>query len=447
MGRNEATLPTHPARSETKKGTDKEPTRNRQVTDATQSGTRTLTMLRTKQLLFVGLLGLLLGLLLLSAQVRAGDDDEKFCCRENTAVCQACLDDKSVRKFCKKDKNRDVPGCPFAGCCRVFDAACLACEDDKSVRKYCKKDKNRDIPGCEKFYVGFTPSPCCLSGHCNENACNGLSFEEGGRGDFSAKCISCDLGISVEEFCRTKQPEGKTMEGCEKYSNCCQAIEAKCESCKQGLSEKEYCEKSPSTSGCEKYNCCRANNIKCLSCAEGISEEEYCKKNPSFGGCEKYRNCCQAVEAKCEACKQGISEEEFCKKAPSTFFGPVQGCEKYNCCRANNIKCLSCAEGISEEEYCRKNPTFGGCEQYNCCQAVEAKCEAGKQGISEEQYCRKNPQNFLGTPGCEKYTTPPDNNCCQAVEARCEACKEGISEEEYCNRDPFLQVAPMASGL
>jgi len=117
----------------------------------------------------------------------------------------------------------------------------------------------------------------------------------------------------------------------------------------------------------------------------------------------------------------------------------VQGCEKYNCCRANNIKCLSCAEGISEEEYCKKNPSFGGCEKYrNCCQAVEAKCEACKQGISEEEFCRKNPQNFLGTPGCEKYTTPPDNNCCQAVEARCEACKEGISEEEYCNRDPFF---------
>ena len=326
-----------------------------------------MTMLRTKQLLFVGLLGLFLGLLLLSAQVRAGDDDEKFCCRENTAECQACLDDKSVRKFCKKDKNRDVPGCPFAGCCRANTAECLACVDDRSVRKFCKKDKNRDIPGCEKFHDGFTPRPCCLSGHCNEKACNGLTYEEGGRGDFSAKCISCDLGISEEEFCKKEElkPDGL----------------------------------DPSVSGCKKYG----------------------------------NNCCQAIEAKCESCKQGLSEKEYCEKNPST-----SGCEKYNCCRANNAKCLSCAEGISEEEYCRKNPSFGGCEQYNCCQAVEAKCEACKQGISEEQYCRKNPQNFLGTPGCEKYQTPPENNCCQAVEARCEACKEGISEEEYCNRDPFF---------
>merc|ERR1712091_701562 len=234
-----------------------------------------------------------------------------------------------------------------------------SCKQGLSEEEYCKNaptDFFGAVQGCEKYHNGYQPRPCCLSGHCNKNACNGLTYEEGGRGDFSAKCISCDLGISVEEFCRTKQPEGKTMEGCEKYSNCCQAIEAKCESCKQGL-----------------------------------SEEEYCKKNPSFGGCEKYRNCCQAVEAKCEACKQGISEEEFCKKAPSTFFGPVQGCEKYNCRRANNIKCLSCAEGISEEEYCRKNPTFGGCEQYNCCQAVEAKCEACKEGISEEEYCNRDP--------------------------------------------------------
>ena len=367
-------------------------------------------MLRTKQLLFVGLLGLLLGLLLLSAQVRAGDDDEKFCCRENTAVCQACLDDKSVRKFCKKDKNRDVPGCPFAGCCRVFNAACLACEDDKSVRKYCKKDKNRDIPGCEKFYVGFTPSPCCLSGHCNENACNGLSFEEGGRGDFSAKCISCDLGISVEEFCRTKQPEGKTMEGCEKYSNCCQAIEAKCESCKQGLSEKEYCEKNPSTSGCEKYNCCRANNAKCLSCAEGISEEEYCKKNPSTGGCEKY-NCCRANNAKCNSCKEGISEEEYCKKSlPSV----PPGCKREGCCKSFTARCRACHRGESVEAFCKnrpkvpgcernfrdckKDPSASGCKWFSCCKKFTSKCVACSKGISEEDFCRRSP-NFKG---CEK---------------------------------------------
>merc|ERR1711959_75273 len=217
---------------------------NRQVTDPTQSGTRTLTMLRSKQLLFVGFLGLFLGLLLLSAQVRAGDDDEKFCCRENTAECQACLDDKSVRNFCKKDKNRDVPGCPFAGCCRAFTADCLACVDDKSVRKFCKKDKNRDIPGCEKYHNGYEPRPCCLSGHCKD--CSGLTYEQGGRGDFSAKCLSCDVGVSEEEFCKdpaNRQTDGKLIPGCEKY-NCCRANNAQCLSCAAGLSEKEYCEKN-----------------------------------------------------------------------------------------------------------------------------------------------------------------------------------------------------------
>merc|ERR1711937_866239 len=71
-----------------------------------------------------------------------------------------------------------------------------------------------------------------------------------------------------------------------------------------------------------------------------------------------------------------------------------------------------------------------------CCQAYNAKCLSCAEGISEEQFCRKNPRNFLGTPGCEKYTTPPDNNCCQAYNAKCESCKQGISEEEYCKKNP-----------
>merc|ERR1711887_345146 len=110
------------------------------------------------------------------------------------------------------------------------------------------------------------------------------------------------------------------------------------------------------------------------------------------------------------------------------------------CCSAYDAQCESCKQGLSEEEYCRKRPYVPGCRDIgsNCCRGNNAQCLSCKQGISEEQYCRKNPQNFLGTPGCEKYTTPPDNNCCQAVEAKCEACKEGISEQEYCNRDPFF---------
>merc|ERR1712157_358803 len=71
-----------------------------------------------------------------------------------------------------------------------------------------------------------------------------------------------------------------------------------------------------------------------------------------------------------------------------------------------------------------------------CCQAYNAKCLSCAEGISEEQFCRKNPRNFLGTPGCEKYTTPPDNNCCQAYNAKCESCKQGISEEEFCKKNP-----------
>merc|ERR1711934_747839 len=186
-----------------------------------------------------------------------------------------------------------------------------------SEEEYCKNaptDFFGGVQGCEKYHNGYQPRPCCLSGHCNKNACNGLTYEEGGRGDFSAKCISCDLGISVEEFCRTKQPEGKTMEGCEEF-------------CKK--------KKNRDVPGCEKYHkgdggkgCCKANTADCLACSEGKSVEKFCKKkrNRDVPGCEK-KGCCKANTADCLACSKGKSVKRFCKKKRNR---DVPGCEKYH---------------------------------------------------------------------------------------------------------------------
>merc|ERR1711885_88248 len=284
MGQNEETLSTHPGRSETKKVTDKEPTR---PVRNTRTWMKTTSYGKTKQHLFVGLL---LGVIVLSTQAQA----------------------LSIEK----------PGPPI--CCSAYDAQCESCKQGLSEKEFCRQKPY--IPGCKKYLNGggSKPFPCCRANN--------------------AKCLSCVAGLTEEEYCKKNPSTG----GCKKYRNCCQAYNAKCESCKQGISEKEYCKNAPTdffggVQGCEKYRgCCRANNAKCLSCAAGLSEEEYCKKNPSTGGCEKYRNCCQAYNAKCESCKQGISEEEFCKKNPSDFFGGVQGCEKYHkgdggkgCCKAN----------------------------------------------------------------------------------------------------------------
>merc|ERR1711907_874796 len=65
MGQNEATLSTHPARSETKKVTDKEPTR---PVRNTRTWMKTTSYGKTKQHLFVGLL---LGVIVLSTQAQA----------------------------------------------------------------------------------------------------------------------------------------------------------------------------------------------------------------------------------------------------------------------------------------------------------------------------------------------------------------------------------------
>merc|ERR1712100_283473 len=376
-GQNEETLSTHPARSETKKVTDKEPTR---PVRNTRTWMKTTSYGKTKQHLFVGLL---LCLLLLSTQAQAesiiccevhnakclscaeGLSEEEYCkknpstsgcekyncCKAFTADCQSCAAGLSEEEYCKK--NPSTSGCEKYNCCSEQSAKCLSCKQGLSEEEYCKKnpstggcEKYRNccqaynakcesckqglseeeycknaptdffgaVQGCEKYHNGYKPSPCCLSGHCNEKACNGLTYEEGGRGDFSAKCISCDLGISVEEFCRTKQPEGKTMEGCEEF-------------CKK--------KKNRDVPGCEKYHkgdggkgCCKANTTEFLACSEGKSVEKFCKKkkNRDVPVCEK-KGCCKANTADCLACSKGKSVKKFCKKYKNR---DVPGCEKYH---------------------------------------------------------------------------------------------------------------------
>merc|ERR1712224_477888 len=279
---NEATLSTHPARSETKKVTDKEPTR---PVRNTRTWMKTTSYGKTKQHLFVGLL---LGVFVLSTQAQALSIEQ--------------------------------PGPPI--CCQAYNAKCLSCAEGISEEQFCRKNPRNFLgtPGCEK-YTTPPDNNCCQA--------------------YNAKCESCKQGISEEEYCK-KNPSDffGGVQGCEKYRGCCRANNAQCLSCAAGLSEEEYCKKNPSTGGCEKYrNCCQAYNAKCESCKQGISEEEFCKKNPStdfFGGvqgCEKYhkgdggKGCCKANTAECLACSEGKSVKRFCKKKRNR---DVPGCEKYH---------------------------------------------------------------------------------------------------------------------
>merc|ERR1711959_454891 len=222
---------------------------------------------------------------------------------------------------------------------------------------------------------------------------------------------------------------------------CCDGFTAECLSCEQGLSEEEYCNRNPSTAGCEKYgnNCCKGFTADCQSCTAGLSEEGYCKRNPSTSGCAKY-NCCKANNAQCQSCAAGLSEEEYCKKAPSDVFGPVQGCEKYNCCKGHHARCNSCKEGLSEEEYCKKSlPRVPpGCNREGCCKTFSAKCRACNRGMSKEVFCKKKPK----APGCERnfHDCKKDPSasgckwikCCRKFTSKCFACAQDKSEEEVC---------------
>merc|ERR1712072_1372647 len=263
MGQNEATLSTHPGRSETKKVTDKEPTR---PVRNTRTWMKTTSYGKTKQHLFVGLL---LGVIVLSTQAQAlSIVQPPICCQANNAKCLSCAKGMSEEEYCKMKPF--TGGCEkYRGCCKAFTAECLSCTEGIREEEYCKK--NPSTAGCEKY-----------RGCCKAN---------------NAQCLSCAAGLSEEEFCKKNPSTG----GCEKYRNCCQAYNAKCESCKQGISEEEFCKKNPSdffggVQGCEKYHkgdggkgCCKANTADCLACSEGKSVKRFCKKkrNRDVPGCEK----------------------------------------------------------------------------------------------------------------------------------------------------------------
>merc|ERR1711887_214472 len=109
MGQNEETLSTHPGRSETKKVTDKEPTR---PVRNTRTWMKTTSYGKTKQHLFVGLL---LGLLLLSTQAQALS---VVCCDGFTAECLSCEQGLSEEDYCSST--------PYASGCEKYRNCCLA---------------------------------------------------------------------------------------------------------------------------------------------------------------------------------------------------------------------------------------------------------------------------------------------------------------------------------
>merc|ERR1712151_550577 len=171
--------------SETKKVTDKEPTR---PVRNTRTWMKTTSYGKTKQHLFVGLL---LGVIVLSTQAQALSIEQApieqppICCSAYDAQCESCKQGLSVNEDCRKTPY--TPGCEKHNCCRGNNAQCLSCSEGISEEEYCKK--NPSTGGCEKY------RNCCSA--------------------YDAQCESCKQGLSVNEYCR-KTPY---TPGCEKY-NC-----------------------------------------------------------------------------------------------------------------------------------------------------------------------------------------------------------------------------------
>merc|ERR1711959_511427 len=139
MGQNEATLSTHPARSETKKVTDKEPTR---PVRNTRTWMKTTSYGKTKQHLFVGLL---LGVIVLSRQAQALSI---VCCQAHNAQCLSCAAGLSEEEYCRK--NPSASGCEkYRNCCQAYNAKCESCKQGISEEEYCKKAPSDFLDQCK----------------------------------------------------------------------------------------------------------------------------------------------------------------------------------------------------------------------------------------------------------------------------------------------------------
>merc|ERR1711885_111037 len=160
MGQNEATLSTHPARSETKKVTDKEPTR---PVRNTRTWMKTTSYGKTKQHLFVGLL---LGVIVLSTQAQALSIEQPgppICCSAYDAQCESCKQGLSEEEYCKK--NPSTGGCEkYRNCCQAYNAKCESCKQGISEEEFCKKNPSDffgGVQGCEKYHKGDGGKGCC----------------------------------------------------------------------------------------------------------------------------------------------------------------------------------------------------------------------------------------------------------------------------------------------
>ena len=149
------------------------------------------------------LVGLLLGLLLLSTQAQAlSIEQPPICCKGNHARCNSCKEGLSEEEYCKKSLPRVPPGCFREGCCKSIAAKCRACNRGVSKEVFCKLKPK--VPGCERNYRDCKKDPsasgckwikCCVQ--------------------FTSKCFACTQDKSEEEVCKTFKKYG--LPGCEKF--------------------------------------------------------------------------------------------------------------------------------------------------------------------------------------------------------------------------------------
>jgi len=83
---------------------------------------------------------------------------------------------------------------------------------------------------------------------------------------------------------------------------CCVELTAECLSCQLAVTVEDFCNSSPSTPGCTP-ECCVELTAECLSCQLALTMEEFCNASPSTPGCTQDVDPCLEYNTK-GACRR-----------------------------------------------------------------------------------------------------------------------------------------------
>lgn len=202
---------------------------------------------------------------------------------------------------------------------------------------------------------------------------------------------------------------------------CCRAMTADCMSCSLGVTVEEYCGSNPDTVGCGTGDMVQIDDGPMM--LGGNQDDNGCILDAGYEWCESKGYCLRSWEEDCpngngedvQACPEGCTTWfDGCNTCTCNGVGQVGGCTRMFCSEPETPQCYGFDEeamyennpstsDTSDTEVTEENKPTSSLEGSNaCCKAMTVDCMACANDMSNEEYCGQYPD----TVGCDAYTPP-----------------------------------------